>query len=119
MSIFNKPFVYIPLIVLGVILLLISIFAPIGVKIDNQFSQLISSDKYKQSDYEIYTYESNDYITNHQGYPIPDGYLIKNKKRNTYFSNKYEYSELNGDMLYFCVMRDKIAAMDLFNKLNE
>jgi hypothetical protein len=119
MSIFNKPFVYIPLIVLGVILLLISIFAPISVKIDNQFSQLISSDKYKQSDYEIYTYKSDDNIRNYLGYSIPDGYLIKNKKRNTYFSNQYEYSELNGNMLYFCVMRDKTAAMNLFNKLNE
>lgn len=119
MSIFNKPFVYIPLIVLGVILLLISIFAPISVKIDNQFDILISSDKYKQSDYQIYIFKNIDDLRNSYHYPIPDGYLIKNKKRNTYFSNKYEYSELNGDMLYFCVMRDKIAAMDLFNKLNE
>lgn len=118
MTHFNKHFV-IPFAILGVILILVSIFAPIGVKIDKEFSQLISSDRYKKSAYKIYEYEAEEDILDPYGNPVPSGYIIVNEKRGTYFSTKYEYSKIDGEALYYCVMCNKLAVINRFNKLNE
>ena len=107
MEILKQDYVKYPLIGLLTILLLIAWITPINLRINNEFNNLINSREYEQSEYSIYEFHSN----------CHNGYFIKSKSSEKYYSFKTYHIKFNDNTIQFCVL-SKSQIIELFNQLN-
>ena len=110
MEILKEDYIKYPLIGLLSILLLIAWITLINLKFDKDFDNLINSKEYKQSEYIIYEYNSDCGCTN-------NGYFIKSKNSEKYYSFKTYHTKFNDNTIQFCVL-SKNQIIKLFNQLN-